>query len=253
MREDPPDWQTGAGAQRGSQPVLNAPPVVLWLLAAITGAHLLRVLLPYEVQVQLIYSFAFIPVRFAAPAEAIFDVPFILGSAGRWLTVVSHAFLHADLFHLIFNSVWLLAFGTPVARRIGNQRFIALFLVCAVFGALAHWVGNPSGLVPVIGASGAIAGLMGAAARFVFSAPMFTQGAFGLDGRYDHVPLSPLTDRRVFGFVAVWIGINLVFGLTGLGLSGETQMIAWEAHLGGFFAGLLLMPLFDRGTGPTVH
>ncbi|MGF1454844.1 MAG: rhomboid family intramembrane serine protease [Alphaproteobacteria bacterium] len=230
------------GAPPPHQPAINAPSVVLWLIGAIVLAHLMRVALPIETSTRLIFDFGFIPARLTqgvAGAEDLFTLPEPLGGLATFLT---YAMLHGDLMHLGFNSVWLLAFGAPVARRLGDARFMALFCICAVGGAVLHLVMNMDGVIPVVGASGAIAGLMGAAARF-----MFSQRQVGLLGWPSSapVPLAPLTDQRVMGFVAIWVLLNLVMGVIGFGGPGEAKLIAWEAHLGGFFSGLLAMPLFD--------
>src|SRR5207245_2787476 len=87
--------------------------------------------------------------------------------AAIW-TFVTYAFIHADLNHLIFNAVWLLAFGTPVARRFGSLRFIAFFIVTAVAGAGAHLLTHFGEMLPMIGASAGISGAMAAAMRFAF-------------------------------------------------------------------------------------
>lgn len=230
----------GTGSSR--QPAINAPAIVLWMIGFLVLAHLLRVMLPVDRAIALVYDFGFIPARLTLGvegAEALFTIPEPFGGLATFIT---HAFLHGDLMHLLFNSVWLLAFGAPVARRLGDARFLALFGVCAVAGAGLHLVMNFNGVIPVVGASGAIAGLMGAAARF-----MFSQRQVGLLGwpRSAPVPLAPLTDQRVMGFVAIWVLLNLLMGLIGFGGPGEAKLVAWEAHLGGFFAGLLVMPLID--------
>jgi membrane associated rhomboid family serine protease len=101
----------------------------------------------------------------------------------------------------------------------------------------------------VIGASASISGFMAAAIRFVFQ----RSGPLGSIGRNDpesyRVPALPLTlvlrDPRVLAFLAVWFGLNILFGVGSLSIDGSEQQIAWQAHIGGFLAGLLAFPLFD--------
>lgn len=231
------------------QPAINAPTVILLAIAIMVVVHFFRTSLSPIFNQQLVYSFAFIPARFGHFSEAVSgigDVPFLFGPGGRWLTPFTHALLHADYMHLAFNSVWLLAFGTPVARRIGTIRFGVLFVLCAIAGAGAQFAADPTSIVPVIGASGAIAGLMGGAARFMFSRPLFSSGdmTLGWPERLP-VPIAPLWDKRVIGFTLVWCALNVVLGLMGPMILGEGQLIAWQAHLGGFFMGLLILPLLD--------
>lgn len=236
--------------QISEPPAFNAPAVVLGLVGALFGVHLLATFMDQAEANRLIAYFALSPARYA-PLATGEVVPLPGGMLVDLAGFVTHIFLHADWGHLIFNSIWLLAFGTPVARRFGATRFLIFFLVCGIIGGLTHVIIHAGELVFVVGASGAVSGLMGGAARFVFLAG----GPLGLIAARDpSLPGAPraqatilqaLSDRRTLLFVGVWLGLNLVFGLSGLSLSGETVSIAWEAHLGGFAAGLLLFGFFD--------
>ena len=148
------------------------------------------------------------------------------------------------------NSVWLLAFGSAIARRIGSFRFLLFYFFCGVVGALLHVALYGGSLVPVVGASGAISGLMGGAVRFVFLAGGPLGGLGGQRGassapRAQMSIGAALRDRRVLLFVSVWIALNAFFGISGLTPSGGVADIAWIAHLGGFLAGLLFFGIFD--------
>src|SRR5206468_12040206 len=108
---------------------------------------------------------------------------------------------------------------------------------------------HPGECVPMVGASAAISGCMAAAMRFAFQAG----GPLGLWRAHEthayHVPAAPLrvalTDPRILAFLLVWFGLNILLGLGSLSLAGEEQEVAWEAHIGGFLAGLLMFPWFD--------
>lgn len=231
-------------------PAFNVPTVVIGLIGALVGVHVILQFMDPAEQNRLIAYFALSPARYGATLDGDY-IPLPGGLAVDLVGFVSHLFLHANWTHLIFNSIWLLVFGSPVARRIGAIRFLLFFLVCGIIGGITHVSLHAGELAFVVGASGAISGLMGGAARFVFLAG----GPLGLMAARDpSLPGAPsahativqsLTDRRTLIFVGVWIGINLVFGLSGFTLSGETVSIAWEAHMGGFLAGLLLFGLFD--------
>jgi membrane associated rhomboid family serine protease len=124
-------------------------------------------------------------------------------------------------------------------------------LVMAAAGALAHLVTHPGAMVPVIGASAAISGAMAAAMRFVFQ----QGGPLGVfrresEGEAYRVPAQPLLatlrDPRFLIFMVSWIGLNALFGLGAVSIgTAADQQIAWQAHIGGFFAGLLLFSAFD--------
>ncbi|WP_343210937.1 rhomboid family intramembrane serine protease [Ancylobacter lacus] len=204
--------------------------------------HGVRSLLGPEADTWVLLQFAFIPARYE---------PAYIGEAlgpDVW-TFVSYAFLHGSLAHIGINLLWMVAFGSPVARRFGVGRFLAFFAVTAAAGAVAHLLTHQGEIVPLVGASGAIAGFMAGAVRFIFAAPGFA--GMGPQG-FEHTmrqPAAPLgvvlRDRRVIGFVAVWFLINIGIGV-GLPVGTEAGgTIAWQAHIGGFLAGLLLFPLFD--------
>ena len=149
---------------------------------------------------------------------------------------VTHLFVHGDLTHLLINSAWLLAFGSSVARRTGAARFLAFFLLSGIAGALLYLAVNGCALSMMVGASGAISGLMGAAFRFLFQA-LRDGDAEGLAGTTRQAPLmslgDTLTDRRILMAVAGWTVLNVLLAWGAAGLT-EAAGIAWEAHLGGF-------------------
>jgi membrane associated rhomboid family serine protease len=221
------------------QPIFNAPTVVIALAGAFVAVHVVRSLLSEAADERVLQLLAFIPRRLGAGAA---DLPG--GRVAEVTQFVTHMFLHANLAHLVVNSAWFLAFATPVARRIGALRFLALFLLCGIGGALFFLLFNAA---PMVGASGAISGLMGAAVRFLFL-PMNDGDIDALAGdtRPPLVPLSQaLTDRRILAAVAGWTALNLL-AARGAEAIFDDVSIAWEAHLGGFFTGFLTFGLFDR-------
>ncbi len=238
-----------------SEPIFNVPAVVIAVIVACVFVQLARsYLLTADEDVDFLLNFAFIPARY--------DSGLALGGAlpGGWgadvWTFVTYAFIHGDVTHLAVNTVWLLPFGAAVARRFGSVRFLAFFAVTAAAGALAHLVTHPGGEEPVIGASAAISGFMAASTRFAFQ----RGGPLGLirggdEGDY-HVPAAPLRvalrDIRVVVFLAAWFGLNIVFGLGSIAIAGTEQAVAWQAHIGGFLAGLILFPLFDPVVAPSM-
>ncbi|MGA8496265.1 MAG: rhomboid family intramembrane serine protease [Xanthobacteraceae bacterium] len=227
------------------EPIFNVPPVVVATVVVLLLVHALRMWVFTEAQdTQFLLIFAFIPARYDAGLVGSF--PGGLG-AELW-TFFTYAFIHADWLHIGLNLAWLLPFGTALARRFGAVRYTAFMLVTSAAGALAYLVSNPEQMAPMIGASAAISGAMAAAMRFVFQ----QGGMLGLSGEPDahRVPARPLfatlTDVRFLMFLVVWLGLNMLFGLGTVSLGGEDgQAIAWQAHIGGFFAGLILFNAFD--------
>ncbi len=160
------------------------------------------------------------------------------------MTLVTYMFLHADIFHLVGNMVFLFVFGDNIEDATGHWRFPVLFLLCGIAGGLAHAAAYPGSTVPLIGASGATAGLVGA---YLLLHPRVNIWVLVL-GR---LPLR---------LPAYWvIGAWLVWQIAFIVLN-EARQVAWWAHLGGFAAGCLLIlmfrrpgvPLLDRGSTPPV-
>ena len=215
--------------------MFQAPGVVIWLLGIFVAVFGAMAFLPPQVLLAVLDGFAFIPARFtgvewtqlSTDPNQIFAIT----------PVLTYAFLHGDLLHLLLNCLWFLAFGTPVARRLGGFAFLIFCAVTAILAALAYWVLHLSSEIPMVGASGTISGLMGGAVRFMFLDP---RGTWGREGG-----LMPLTSQPVIAFSIMWVVINVVMGVGGVGTSSPEQSIAWEAHLGGYFAGLLLFSWFD--------
>lgn len=232
------------------EPIFNVPPVVVATVVVLVLVHALRVfVLTDEQDAQFLLTFAFIPARYATSSLA--NGAFSGGVAADVWTFFTYAFIHADLLHIGLNLAWLLPFGTALARRFGAWRYVGFMLVMAAAGALAHLVSHPGAMVPMIGASAAISGAMAAAMRFVFQqgGPL---GVFRRSGdneayRVQAQPLlTTLRDSRFLMFLVVWIGLNALFGLGTVSIGTEAdQQIAWQAHIGGFFAGLILFNLFD--------
>lgn len=229
------------------EPLFNIPPVVVAVLAVLVLIHVVRTLVFSEQQdIEFLLSFAFIPARYDSSVMLGGALPG--GGADVW-TFVTYALIHADWTHLLVNAVWLLPFGSAVARRFSAPRFLAFLTATSVAGAALHLATHAGEQFPMIGASAAISGTMAAAMRFAFQ----RGGPLGLLGRTDEsayrVPAIPLrgvlTDARVVLFLVVWFGINILFGIGSLPITGSEQTVAWQAHIGGFLAGLLLFSWFD--------
>jgi membrane associated rhomboid family serine protease len=232
-----------------SEPIFNVPAVVIATVGVLVLVHAFRSFaLSDEQDVEFLLAFAFIPARYGTELAASGAFPGGFG-ADLW-TFFTYAFIHADLTHLGLNLAWLIPFGTALARRFGTWRYIVFMLVMAAVGALAHLVSHLGAMVPMIGASAAISGAMAAAMRFVFRQDGPVAHWRERSGDAYRIPaaslLETLRDPRFLLFLAVWLGLNALFGLGTISF-GEAagQEIAWQAHVGGFFAGLLLFDVFD--------
>ena len=234
---------------RFSEPIFNVPAVVIATIGALVLVHAFRMfVLSDEEDLQFVLAFAFIPARYGSDLAVNSLLPGGFG-ADLW-TFFTYAFLHADLMHLGLNLAWLIPFGTALARRFGPWRYSVFMLVMAAIGALAHLVTHFGAMVPMIGASAAISGAMAAALRFVFQhdGPL-SRWRDRSDEAY-RVPAASLAatlrDPRFLLFLVVWLGLNALFGLGTVSFGEQAgQEIAWQAHVGGFFAGLFLFNAFD--------
>ncbi|WP_262031115.1 rhomboid family intramembrane serine protease [Microvirga sp. Mcv34] len=254
---------------RVREPILNLPTAISLSLAVLIGIHALRLLLSEETDFTLIIDWAVIPARWSVafggvridevmqalregvPQDTISPLmalaQYVLAQEeGRPWTALTYAFLHGSWAHVLINSVWLAAFGTPIVRRIGATRFLILMAVSAVCGAVFYAFMNPMQVLPMIGASGAVSGLMAAASWFIFSPP-----AWHWEGRLTQPHERPretlghmVRNRQVLIFLGIWFAANYVFAFVQpIGMMDAS--IAWEAHIGGFLAGLAIFPLLD--------
>lgn len=227
------------------QPIFNVPAavaVIAGLFVAIEAID--SFVLNESARNEVLVWFAFIPYRLleidAAPG-------------GIWpvlWTPITHAFLHAGWEHVLLNTVWFVIFATPLSRRYGAAKMILLFLIGAIAGAAAFAATTLPQFAILLGASGGVAGLTGAAIRFMFQ-PI-------------QVAVHPETGERIVlgrklatigevfrhptarNFTIIWIALNGIVPLLPLFMPGMQVEVAWQAHLGGFLAGFLLVPLMER-------
>lgn len=228
-----------SGGPTGTRvPMFNLPAVVTWLLAIMWVVHVAREwVLTQQQSFRVVIEGGFIPLRYSLESG---------DQSLAWLwTPITYSFLHGGYGHLIVNSIWLMAFGAIVARRVGARTFLVFWALSAICSAAFYWAFNQDSFIPVIGASGVVSALMGAAARF----------AFPKDGRFNRVNAhllprnslqSALTNRTVLTYVAVWFGVNALAAVGFAAGAEDGARIAWEAHVGGFLFGFLAFALFDR-------
>lgn len=220
------------------QPLFRAPSIVTWLIGILVLLHAARAFAPEKAAIGAVYEYGLVPARYSRAflASHMADPGTVWE---RLLPFITYMGLHNDWTHLAVNCLWLLAFGPIVARRFGAPLFLLFFILCGVAGGMTYVGFNWASPIPVVGASGAISGLMGAGLRLLpGQAPPWVRA--GRDA-----PLLPLFSRQILVFTALWAAINLLAGLTGLGMGGERGLVAWQAHLGGYLAGLLLSGPFD--------
>jgi len=203
----------GPGRGAGER-AINLPPAVMWLIGINVAIQLLRSLLGDETDNALIQQFGLVPAAYTAAN------PDLLSQVAA---PIAYQFLHGGWVHLVVNMVSLAAFGAPVERLLGTRRFVLFYLSAGVVAGFVHVLLFSDSIDPVIGASGAISGVFGGVLmlmRYVGS-------------------LSSLLP-----VAAIWIGLNVFFGLAGGTPGAGGEQVAWVAHIGGFVYGLAAIRLF---------
>jgi len=214
------------------QKIINAPPAVLILIAILLAIHLALSLAGENWQIWSLAVFAFNPLRWLP------DTTILMIRGSQYWSFVTYAFLHADWVHVGVNCLWLLVFGTPVARLGGTLRFLAVSAAGAIGGAVATLILHWGQGVNLVGASGAVSGLLAASVPILYG---------GSSPRRYLSPGDLVRSRSALFFMAIWLAITLISGSADMTAGAfEGLQIAWEAHIGGFVAGLvafyLVMP-----------
>lgn len=155
-------------------------------------------------------------------------------SIPSWMTVITSMFMHGGWMHLIGNMLYLWIFGNNVEDAMGHVRFVIFYLVCGILAFLAHALADPSSQIPTVGASGAISGVLGAYLLLHPRAKVLVAIPLGIIIHTTRLPAA-----IVLGF---WFVLQLINSAAASG--GEGGGVAWGAHIGGFVAGMALIPFF---------
>ncbi len=209
----------------------RTPPIVTVLLIVVNA-----VIFIYQISLgsrldNFISHFGFVPTRFFYLLERgniVFGV----------LPLFTSMFLHGGWFHIIGNMWYLWIFGDNVEDRMGHIRFLIFYILCGICAGLAHGFMNFRSGIPTVGASGAIAGVMGAYFILYPRARIWTLIPFFFFAQFVEIP--------AFVFLGFWILMQLFIGTFSLGMGPLSGGVAWWAHIGGFVAGAVLVFVFKR-------
>lgn len=209
------------------------PPIVTWaLIIANVCLFVFQLTLPDRQLERLMYLFGIVPLRYTQPDWA----TWVGFPADNYWPFVTSMFLHGGWLHLISNMWTLWIFGDNVEDRMGPLRFLAFYLICGVLSGVTHLITNPGSQVPTIGASGAIAGVLGAyfllfpKARVLCVFPILFYPLFVV--------------LPAFVYLLIWFMMQFFSGALSLLEPGQAGGIAWWAHIGGFVAGVALYRRF---------
>jgi membrane associated rhomboid family serine protease len=207
-------------------------PFVLWaLIAANAIVFLLELLLGREQTIAVVFHYGVVPARYFGGMEATSPAMYVL-------PLITHMFLHGGWMHLIFNLLFLYIFADNVEDRMGHVRFAVFYLLCGLAAVGAHIVMQPESEVPVVGASGAIGGVLGAylllfpKARLVVVVPIL------------FYPL--IFQVPAVSYMVIWFVLQIFSGMQ-VAVSDQQGGVAFWAHIGGFVSGIALRFVFARG------
>ncbi len=224
-------------------PTSIRPLVTIALIVACTLVFLWQVSLPAQQAQAAVYAFGMIPAVLFGDAE----LPPDLVTVPAAVSLITSMFLHGGWLHLIGNMLYLWIFGNNVEDSMGHGRFIAFYLLCGIAAALTQAVQDPSSTVPMIGASGAIGGVLGGYVMLFPHARILVLMPVGVIFFTLRVPALVV--------LGIWFALQFLLSTMGAGVPGG---VATWAHVGGFVAGLILIvpfrdkrfPLFARPRRP---
>ena len=206
---------------------------VLFYIVDYLGTQVIR-----GVPINGLWNFSLVPASVVANKAVYVQYgPLMVPHAGlhpQWLTIFTSMFMHGGLLHIGGNMLYLWIFGNNIEDALGHVKFLLFYLACGVFAALAHIYSNPLSTVPTVGASGAIAGVLGAYLYMYPGNSVRTLLMLGWFWDYVEIP------------AVLVLGVWFVTQLINLGGSGGFQHgggVAYWAHVGGFVAGVVLIML----------
>ena len=206
-------------------------PYVTWVLMIICILIFLRMqFMSYEEGYWFIYRYGMVPNRYANPDWGLLNgLPF-----DYFRSFVTNLFLHVGWMHLLFNMWFMWIFADNVEDRMGSVRFLIFYIVCGILATAMQWYFAPTLIIPVLGASGAIAGVL-AAYYFLFPLERVVVYFFPM-----------VFNIPAIAFLGLWVIFQLYHITTSTYVEGMTMDSAWWAHLGGFIAGSVLYRFFLR-------
>jgi membrane associated rhomboid family serine protease len=212
-------------------PTERPPLITVALIVACVLVFLWQISLDTEAQTLAVYALGSIP----AVLFNIRELPAELVMVPTWATVFTSMFLHGGWMHLLGNMLYLWIFGNNVEDAMGHVRFIFFYLLCGTVAVFAQALPDPESQLPMVGASGAISGVLGAYLLLFPHARVLVGIPFGFLLQTLYMPASLV--------LVLWFGLQLLSSWLS---SGQEGGVAFGAHVGGFVAGLVLIPLFKR-------
>ncbi|WP_254493237.1 rhomboid family intramembrane serine protease [Bartonella sp. B1099] len=214
--------------------LLNVPLIIVVLIVFCLCLYCIpQYFFSHQLYIKSLEFFSFTPALFKRDPIAFF------------YTMVSYSFVHGSFKHVTLNMVWLLIFGSPLVRHFGVLRFLIFWVLTAVIAVLTYFTFHQESVISLVGASGAVSGMMGAIARYGFP------NGLGVNAQHEK-PLGTLLSikkalcsKSVLIYISVWLAADFIIGISSILFEENGISIAWEAHIGGFLMGFLLVGFFD--------
>lgn len=189
----------------------------------------------YEIRITgdqrlFMYRFGLVP--------AIVTTELEIGITNRLYPFITSMFLHAGWMHIIGNLIFLYIFGDNIEKRMGHIRYFLFYILTGIIAAIIQFLINTNSVIPIVGASGAISGVLGAYLVFFPGSRILTVVPILFFFRLIHLPATV--------FIFVWFFIQFLGGINSAGNTGDLGGVAFWAHIGGFAAGLVLAQYFDK-------
>jgi membrane associated rhomboid family serine protease len=201
-------------------------PIVTWIIILLNGvAFLYELALPVDQLERFLFLVGMVPARIG-------DDP-----SSYW-TMLTSMFLHGGWVHFIGNMWMLYLFGDNVEDRMGPVRYLLFYLLCGLAAGMTHYLTNPTSPIPTIGASGAIAGVLGAYFLLFPAARVLTLVVIIIFPFFFEIP--------ALVYLGIWFAMQLFSGTLASLSQQQIGGVAWWAHVGGFVAGMILLPLFKK-------
>jgi len=211
---------------KDDNPTTIFPFVTIGLIAVNTIIFILQIFYPSDPR-QVVFAYGAIP-NYLLTFKAVQPIH-------PALTVFTSMFMHGGFFHLAGNMLYLWIFGNNIEDKLGHVRFIIFYILSGIVAAYSHAITEPSSMLPMIGASGAVSGILGAYLLLFPHARVYTLIFFGFFVRVVRLP-------AIF-IIGFWIVIQFINGILSKGLANHGG-VAWFAHIGGFAFGILMIKIF---------
>ncbi len=212
---------------KDDNPTRTVPFVTYGIIAANIAVFVYLLSLPEWEEKRFILSYSVIPDRLFGGGRL---------QGGRYYTLLTSMFLHGGLLHIAGNMLYLWIFGDNIEDRLGHAGYLAFYAACGIAGGVAHSLSDPASNLPMLGASGAIAGVLGAYIVLFPRARVWTFFFFLFFWQVIPIPAIII--------IGLWIALQVISGMTAFGQA--TGGVAWFAHMGGFAAGALVAAVIKR-------